>query len=100
MSKTRRENHKWLVFMGKSHKRLDKLVSGVPIMSRHWRQSVKAEKEMIKHNLYKTKLGHIPTDKEWKEMTDKIPSETVEISEDGKYDKEKSPKFHDWMVNG
>lgn len=54
---------------------------------------------MINYNFYKTNLGHIPTEKEWEELADKIPSETVEIDENGNYDKEKSPNFHDWMTN-
>lgn len=41
-----------------------------------------------------------PTNKEWQDLIDKMPNEVVDIDANGKYDKEKSPNFHDWMVNG
>lgn len=42
----------------------------------------------------------LPTSLDWAEVIKDIPVENVDIDEDGHYDAEKSPNFHDWMVNG
>jgi AbrB family looped-hinge helix DNA binding protein len=43
-----------------------------------------------------------PSAQEWSDLLDavNIPVEQVEMDEDGHYDPKKSPRFHDWMVNG
>lgn len=41
-----------------------------------------------------------PTKSDWDNLFANYPTEVVDIDENGKYDKEKSPNFHDWMVNG
>lgn len=45
-------------------------------------------------------LQKVPTDDDWAKIIKQIPSERIEFDEDGHYDPEKHPEFHDWMVNG
>ena len=45
-------------------------------------------------------LRKIPSRLDWSNLIDHTPIETVHIGEDGSYDEEQSPHFHDWMVNG
>lgn len=34
----------------------------------------------------------------WNDILEKMPSEKVDIDENGHYDPEKSPHFHEWMT--
>ena len=45
-------------------------------------------------------LKKIPSRLDWSNLIDHLPRETVHMREDGSYDEEQSPHFHDWMVNG
>lgn len=45
-------------------------------------------------------LKKLPTALDWRDLIADIPSETVDITEDGQYDPEKAPNFHDWMTKG
>ncbi|USS86316.1 AbrB family transcriptional regulator [Fructilactobacillus cliffordii] len=40
-----------------------------------------------------------PSADDWKQVLSQIPIETVEFDENGNYDDEKHPEFHDWMKN-
>ena len=44
-------------------------------------------------------MDKIPT-ADWAELLKNFPVEDIEIDENGHYDPEKHPEFHDWMVNG
>ncbi|WP_125588253.1 AbrB/MazE/SpoVT family DNA-binding domain-containing protein [Companilactobacillus jidongensis] len=41
-----------------------------------------------------------PTALDWHNLVKDLPTELVDVDEDGHYDSKKSPDFHDWMVNG
>lgn len=45
-------------------------------------------------------IKKLPSALDWAKLVDQIPEERVEFDENGHYDPEKSPEFHDWMVNG
>jgi len=53
--------------------------------------------DIINDGLYIKKL---PTSLEWSNLISDIPTEVVDFDDNGNYDKERSPNFHDWMVNG
>lgn len=42
----------------------------------------------------------LPTALDWSNLIAELPEEKVEIDKNGQYDPQKSPNFHDWMVNG
>lgn len=45
-------------------------------------------------------IKKLPTALDWANLVKEIPVEDVDIDEHGHYDPQKSPDFHDWMVNG
>lgn len=45
-------------------------------------------------------IKKLPTALDWANLIDQIPSERVDFDKNGHYDPDKSPNFHDWMVNG
>lgn len=45
-------------------------------------------------------MDKILTAEDWVELLKNYPVEDIEIDENGHYDPEKHPEFHDWMVNG
>ncbi len=42
-------------------------------------------------------LQVLPAADEWADLFKDIPVEEVDVDENGHYDPEKSPNFHDWM---
>lgn len=42
----------------------------------------------------------LPTALDWSNLIAELPEEKVEIDKNGQYDPQKSPNFHDWIVNG
>jgi len=56
---------------------------------------------MTKH---KVKAEHddltLPTEEEWAELLEGLPTERVELDKDGNYDPEQSPEWHEWIKNG
>ncbi|MDU4240712.1 AbrB/MazE/SpoVT family DNA-binding domain-containing protein [Limosilactobacillus fermentum] len=46
------------------------------------------------------RIKKLPTALDWSDLVKQYPVEDVDIDENGHYDPEKSPDFHDWMVNG
>ena len=45
-------------------------------------------------------IKKLPTALDWSNLVKQIPVEDVKIDENGYFDPEKSPDFHDWMING
>lgn len=45
-------------------------------------------------------IKKLPTKLDWDKVISDIPVEVVDIDENGHYNPEKSPDFHDWMANG
>ena len=45
-------------------------------------------------------IKKLPTALDWAKLVEQIPVEDVKIGENGYFDPEKSPDFHDWMING
>ncbi|USS88507.1 AbrB family transcriptional regulator [Fructilactobacillus hinvesii] len=41
-----------------------------------------------------------PNLSDWQKLLSQIPIETVEFDDNGHYNAEKHPDFHDWMENG
>ncbi|APX71662.1 AbrB/MazE/SpoVT family DNA-binding domain-containing protein [Companilactobacillus allii] len=41
-----------------------------------------------------------PSELDWHNLVKDIPTEIVDVDKNGNYDPNKSPDFHDWMVNG
>lgn len=48
----------------------------------------------------KNLVKKLPTALDWENLISELPEEKVKIDKNGNYDPKKSPKFHDWMVNG
>ncbi len=46
------------------------------------------------------RIKKLPTALDWSDLVKQYPVEDVGIDENGHYDPEKAPGFHDWMVNG
>ncbi|MEX0381010.1 AbrB family transcriptional regulator [Leuconostoc sp. MS02] len=42
----------------------------------------------------------MPIIDEWASLYSKIPTEVVALDEKRQYNQEKSPDFHDWLING
>lgn len=57
-------------------------------------------KVFVKLENGKIVIKKMPTANDWKKITSKIAVEKVKLDENGHYDLQKAPSFHEWMVNG
>lgn len=46
----------------------------------------------------KIEIRVLPTADEWAKLFQNIPTEDVELDENGHYYSDKSPEFHEWMM--
>lgn len=87
MSRARQKQHKRLVLIARSNKFINRLIDA---------GRVQADRDGFAFDSAEDGLEYLY----WDNLFADYPTEVVNIDENGKYDKEKSPKFHDWMVNG
>ena len=43
-------------------------------------------------------LRKLPSSLDWSHLIADIPNEVVDVEAEGKYDPEKAPRFHEWMM--
>ena len=72
----------------------------IPIKIRKALGLKKGSKVLFELNNGEITIKKLPTALDWANLVKQIPVEDVKIGENGYFDPEKSPDFHDWMING
>ena len=72
----------------------------IPIKIRKALGLKKGSKVLFELNNGEITIKKLPTALDWANLVKQIPVEDVKIGENGYFDSEKSPDFHDWMING
>ena len=72
----------------------------IPIQIRKALGLKKGSKVSFELNNGEITIKKLPTALDWANLVKQIPVEDVKIDENGYFDPEKSPDFHDWMING
>ena len=72
----------------------------IPIQIRKTLGLKKGSKVLFELKNGEITIKKLPTALDWANLVKQIPVENVKIDENGYFDPEKSPDFHDWMING